>query len=154
MNTLPVCVPKSPQQEECYDPSTSPYPSSMMLLVLLVKVTAECFLLVTENRPFAVVRLFVAAAWLQCSAEILPRSCSLHNARRSRLAASSCLLVYHCLLILFLAFNLLFSLFFTLSPLSLLLSKSASFLSLTLSTPLCLPGTQRERWPWSCVSEA
>lgn len=44
--------------------------------------------------------------------------------------------------------------FFTLSPLSLLLSKSASFLSLTLSTPLCLPGTQRERWPWSCVSEA
>lgn len=94
MNTLPVCVPKSPQQEECYDPSTSPYPSSMMLLVLLVKVTAECFLLVTENRPFAVVRLFVAAAWLQCSAEILPRSCSLHNARRSRLAASSCLLLY------------------------------------------------------------
>lgn len=112
MNTLPVCVPNSPQQEERYDPSTSPYPSSMMLLVLLVKVTAECFLLVTENRPFAVVRLFVAAAWLQCSAEILPRSCSLHNARRSRLAASSCLLVYHCLLILFLAFNLLFSLFF------------------------------------------
>lgn len=83
--------PQIPQREERYDPSTSPCPSSMMLLVLLVKVTAECFLLVKENRPFAVFRLLVAAAWLQCSAEILPPSCSLHNARRSRLAASSCI---------------------------------------------------------------
>lgn len=47
-----------------------------------------------ENRPFVVFRLLVVAAWLQCSAEILPPSRSLDNACGSRLAASFRLLLY------------------------------------------------------------
>ena len=99
-----------------------------------------------KKGPFAAFRLLDVAAWLQCSAEIPPLSCSLDNACRPRLAASLCLplyihiyiYIYHCLLIQFLSFNLLFSLF------SLPSSVSFSFFSY-LATPLCLPGTQREK---------
>lgn len=56
-------------------------------------------------------------------------------------------------------FNLLFvyflcSLFVSFNFASLLSNLSLFLSFLALSTPLCLPGTQRERWPWSCVSEA
>lgn len=108
--------PQVPQREE------PPPPPHVSLLrdasdVLLVKVTAECFLLVNkENSPFAVVRLLVVAAWLRCHAEILPPSCFLHSACRPRLAASfSCISLQTVTIS---DFNLLFLSFFTLCFLS------------------------------------
>lgn len=88
-NTLPVCVPKSPQQEEFHNWL---YPSSMVHLVLSVKVTAKWKK--EKKGPFAAFRLLDVAAWLQRSAEIPPLSCSLDNACRPRLSASLCLPLY------------------------------------------------------------
>lgn len=121
--------------------------------VLLVKVTAECFLLVNkENSPFAVVRLLVVAAWLRCRAEILPPSCFLHSACRPRLAASfSCISLQTVTIS---DFNLFLS-FFTFNAASLLRNLSPfPFYSYSFHSLLAWDSERKvalELWVWSLV---
>lgn len=144
MNALPVCV--------LTRGVLTVSPSSSMMLLVLSKFSAHCFLPVKKEKwPFAVFKLLVVAAWLWCRTEILPPSRSLDNACRSRLLPpappvnqstethSDC--------------NFL-SLLLCSSGLCLFLSSSSLCLSALSSHPLCSPGTQRGRWPWSCLSEA
>lgn len=78
MKALRVCFPESPLTPGVH--GLQELSTSLLHDVFLLQWTA-----VEWKRLCAVFRLLVVAAWLLCSAEILPPSCSLDNACRSRL---------------------------------------------------------------------
>lgn len=136
---------------------------SLLLDASCVVGEGDCWVFPTGEEKYAL--CCFQAVFCCCMASVfLPTPCSLNNACRSRLAAAFCLLLYitvywynFWLLIfffLFFYFVLCSLLFLSTLPLLSYLSPVLFFFYLTLSTPLCLPGTQRERWPWSCVFEA
>lgn len=85
-NALPACVPESLCVRSSWTPEAQHFPPPLCSLC-----SWFLGLLWGDIRLFAVFGLCVLAAWLLCNAEILPPSCSLDKACRSRL--------FHCLLL-------------------------------------------------------